>query len=91
MAQCCHLIKAAFPKINDDIYQVSPNTCTSTTCQEVHLDFKEKMDIGDVSFIWQYVESVLETSGDDFESTDDLYEAIGEVSFPRKKSKQNLI
>ena len=28
----------------------------------------------------QYVESVLETSGDDFESTDDLYEAIGEVS-----------
>ena len=27
----------------------------------------------------QYVESVLETSGDDFESTDDLYEAIGEV------------
>ena len=29
----------------------------------------------------QYVESVLETSGDDFESTDDLYEAIGEVGF----------
>ena len=86
MAQCCHLIKAAFPKINDDIYQVSPNTC-----QEVHLDFKEKMNIGDVNVVWQYVESVLETSGDDFESTDDLYEAIGEVRFLRKKSKQNLI
>ena len=49
------------------------------------------MNIGDVSFVWQYVESVLETSGDDFESTDDLYEAIGEVSFLRKKSKRNLI
>ena len=31
----------------------------------------------------QYVESVLETSGDDFESTDDLYEAIGEVGFSK--------
>ena len=70
MAQCCHLIKTAFPKINDDIYQVSLNTCQK---------FKEKMDIGDVNVVWQYVESVLETSGEDFESTDDLYEAIGEV------------
>ena len=34
----------------------------------------------------QYVESVLETSGDDFESTDDLYEAIGEVGY-RKSSR----
>ena len=32
-----------------------------------------------VKIALQYVESVLETSGDDFESTDDLYEAIGEV------------
>jgi len=55
MAQCCHLIKAAFPKINDDIYQ--------------------------------YVESVLETSGDDFESTDDLYEAIGEVLHEMEEEK----
>ena len=47
MAKCASLIKAAFPKINDDIYN--------------------------------YVESVLETCGDDFENTDDLYEAIGEV------------
>lgn len=47
MAKCACLIKAAFPKINDDIYN--------------------------------YVESVLETCGDDFENTDDLYEAIGEV------------
>ena len=37
------------------------------------------MEIGDVNVVWQYVESVLETSGEDFESTDDLYEAIGEV------------
>ena len=44
-----------------------------------------------ILFLFKYVESVLETSGDDFESTDDLYEAIGEVSFLRKKSKQNLI
>ena len=35
----------------------------------------------------QYVESVLETSGDDFESTDDLYEAIGEVGF-RKSGRE---
>ena len=32
-----------------------------------------------ILFLFKYVESVLETSGDDFESTDDLYEAIGEV------------
>ena len=38
----------------------------------------------DVNIVRQYVESVLETSGDDFESTDDLYEAIGEVSFLTK-------
>ena len=38
--------------------------------------FKENID---VIIVRQYVESVLETSGDDFESTDDLYEAIGEV------------
>ena len=36
----------------------------------------------------QYVESVLETSGDDFESTDDLYEAIGEVGF-RKSGRED--
>jgi len=47
MAECGSLIKSAFPKINDDIYN--------------------------------YVESVLETSAEDFETTDDLYEAIGEV------------
>ena len=41
------------------------------------------MDSADVNVVWQYVESVLETSGDDFESTDDLYEAIGEVSKAR--------
>ena len=35
----------------------------------------------------QYVESVLETSGDDFESTDDLYEAIGEVGY-RKSGRE---
>ena len=29
--------------------------------------------------ICSYIESVLETSGDDFESSDDLFEAIGEV------------
>jgi len=55
MAQCCSLIKAAFPKINDDIYQ--------------------------------YVESVLETSAEDFESTDDLYEAIGEVLHEMEEDK----
>jgi ATP-binding cassette, subfamily F, member 3 len=47
MAQCCQLIKEAFPKINDDIYS--------------------------------YVESVLESSADDFENEEDVYEAIGEV------------
>ena len=36
-----------------------------------------------VIIVLQYVESVLETSGDDFESTDDLYEAIGEVGFSK--------
>jgi len=55
MAKCSQLIKAAFPKINDDIYN--------------------------------YVESVLETSADDFESTDDLYEAIGEVLHEMEKNK----
>ena len=29
--------------------------------------------------IIEYIESVLETSGDDFESCDDFYEAVGEV------------
>lgn len=50
MAQCCHLIKAAFPKINDDIYQVSLNTCTvQAQSQEVqHPNFKENMDSADV-------------------------------------------
>jgi len=55
MAKCASLIKNAFPKINDDIYN--------------------------------YVESVLETSGDDFESTDDLYEAIGEVLHEMEEDK----
>ena len=40
-----------------------------------------------VKIALQYVESVLETSGDDFESTDDLYEAIGEVGF-RKSGRE---
>ena len=39
----------------------------------------------------QYVESVLETSGDDFESTDDLYEAIGEVSCLIKIPKDHMV
>ena len=39
-----------------------------------------------VKIALQYVESVLETSGDDFESTDDLYEAIGEVGFRKPAS-----
>jgi len=55
MAKCGGLIKAAFPKINDDIYD--------------------------------YVESVLETSGDDFENTEDLYEAIGEVLHELEEDK----
>jgi ATP-binding cassette subfamily F protein 3 len=55
MAKCCNLIKTAFPKINDDIYQ--------------------------------YVEMVLETSGEDFESTDDLYDAIGEVLHEMEEDK----
>jgi len=55
MAECASLIKSAFPKINDDIYN--------------------------------YVESVLETSGDDFETTDDLYEAIGEVFHELEEDK----
>ena len=55
MAGCASLIKSAFPKINDDIYN--------------------------------YVESVLETSGDDFETTDDLYEAIGEVFHELEEDK----
>lgn len=29
--------------------------------------------------ICSYIESILETSGDDFESCDDLFEAVGEV------------
>ena len=37
--------------------------------------------------ILQYVESVLETSGEDFESTDDLYEAIGEVLHEMEEDK----
>ena len=41
-----------------------------------------------VKIALQYVESVLETSGDDFESTDDLYEAIGEVGF-RKSGRED--
>ena len=55
MAKCGGLIKAAFPKINDDIYE--------------------------------YVESVLVTSGDDFENTEDLYEAIGEVLHELEEDK----
>ena len=38
MAQCCHLIKAAFPKINDDIYQVK---CWLENC--VWLKFPSSM------------------------------------------------
>ena len=39
----------------------------------------------------QYVESVLETSGDDFESTDDLYEAIGEVGSRKSGRKVDKV
>ena len=81
MAQCCHLIKAAFPKINDDIYQVSWNY---VQVQHVHPDFRYGKD---VTVALQYVESVLETSGEDFESTDDLYEAIGEVLHEMEEDK----
>ncbi len=55
MAQCCRLIKDAFPKINEDIYS--------------------------------YVESVLESSADDFESEEDVYEAIGEVLLDLETNK----
>ena len=55
MAQCCQLIKEAFPKINEDIYS--------------------------------YVESVLESSGEDFENEDDVYEAIGEVLLDLETNK----
>jgi len=55
MAVCCKLIKDAFPKIDDDLYQ--------------------------------YVESVLETSVDDFENIDDVYEAIGGILHEVEVSK----
>jgi len=55
MAKCGKLIKAEFPKINDDIYE--------------------------------YVENVLETSKDDFENTEDVYEAIGEVLHEMEEDK----
>ena len=84
MAQCCHLIKAAFPKINDDIYQVSRNYIQVQHVRKVHLDFWYGKD---VTVALQYVESVLETSGEDFESTDDLYEAIGEVLHEMEEDK----
>jgi len=47
MAVCYKIIKDAFPKIDDDLYQ--------------------------------YVEGVLETSCEDFENIDDVYEAIGGI------------
>ena len=81
MAQCCHLIKAAFPKINDDIYQVSRNSILIS-----NIDGTLIQGI-DVNVVLQYVESVLETSGEDFESTDDLYEAIGEVLHEMEEDK----
>ena len=57
MAQCCQLIKEAFPKINEDIYS--------------------------------YVESVLESSGEDFENEDDVYEAIWEVLLDLETNKSD--
>ena len=40
--------------------------------------------------ICSYVQSVLETSGEDFESCDDLYEAVGEVLQELDKSEAEV-
>ena len=40
--------------------------------------------------ICSYVQSVLETSGEDFESCDDLFEAVGEVLQELDKSEEDV-
>jgi len=51
-------------------------------CQLIKSEFPKINDD-----IYEYVESVLETSKDDFENTEDIYEAIGEVLHEMEEDK----
>ena len=66
--ECLQLVKSQFPSLDEDLSQY----VESKLCQI------KKNEICQFNNFW-YFTGVLETSGEDFESADDIFEAIGAV------------
>ena len=65
--ECLQLVKSQFPSLDEDLSQY----VESKLCQKKRMTYVNLTNF-DIS-------GVLETSGEDFESADDIFEAIGAV------------